>query len=58
MAGVTADKIMVVDSGPANGSVIIVLEHQGNTFEIEEAPGGTYDSAFAQLVSSFSFPSS
>jgi hypothetical protein len=58
VAGVTADRIMVMDSGPANGSVIIVLEHQGNTFEIEEAPGGTYDSAFAQLVSSFSFPSS
>jgi ABC-type Fe3+-hydroxamate transport system substrate-binding protein len=58
VAGVTADKIMVVDSGPANGSVIIVLEHQGNTFEIEEAPGGTYDNAFAQVVSGFSFPTS
>jgi hypothetical protein len=58
VAGVTADKIMVMDSGPANGSVIIVLEHQGNTYEIEEAPGGTYDNAFAQVVSGFSFPAS
>jgi hypothetical protein len=38
--------------------VIIVLEHQGNTYEIEEAPGGTYDNAFAQVVSGFSFPAS
>src|SRR5205807_6290732 len=45
VAGIAADKIMVVDSGPANGSVIIVLEHQANTYEINEAPGGTYDSA-------------
>jgi len=56
IAGIAADKIVVVDSGPANGSVIIVLEHQGNTFEIEEAPGGSDDTAFAQVLGGFSFP--
>jgi hypothetical protein len=58
VAGITADKIVVADSGPANGAVIIVVEHQANTFEIEEAPGGTYDAAFQQLLDSFSFPAS
>jgi hypothetical protein len=56
VGGIAADKITVTDSGPANGSVIIVLERQGNTFEIEEAPGGTYDAAFAQVLGGFSFP--
>jgi hypothetical protein len=36
----------------------VVLERQGNTFEIEEAPGATNDAAFQQLLDSFSFPSS
>jgi ABC-type Fe3+-hydroxamate transport system substrate-binding protein len=58
VAGTKADKIMVVDSGPANGAVIVVFEHQANTFEIEEAPGGTYDAAFQQVLDSFSFSSS
>ena len=58
VAGIKADRIMVVDSGPANGSVIIVLERQGNTFEIEEAPGGTADAAFQQILDTFSFPAS
>ena len=58
VAGIAADKIMVVDSGPANGSVIVVLEHQANTYEINAAPGGTYDSAFAAVLASFSFPTS
>lgn len=58
VGGIAADKIMVTDSGPANGSVIIVLEHQANTYEIDEAPGGTYDAAFAQVLASFSFPTS
>ena len=56
VAGITADKIVVNDSGPANGAIIVVLEHQANTFEIEEAPGGTYDAAFQQVLDSFSFP--
>jgi hypothetical protein len=58
VAGIAADKIVVTDSGPANGAVIIVLEHQANTFEIEEAPGGVYDAAFLQMLDSFSFPAS
>jgi hypothetical protein len=58
VAGIAADKITLVDSGPANGAVIIVFEHQGNTFEIEEAPGGIYDVAFQHVLISFSFPTS
>ena len=53
-----ADRIVVADSGPVNGAVIVVFEHQTNTFEIEEAPGGTYDAAFQQMLDSFSFPAS
>jgi hypothetical protein len=56
VAGITADKIVVTDSGPANGAMIIVFEHQADTFEIEEAPSGTYDAAFQQVLTSFSFP--
>jgi len=58
VAGINADRIVVVDSGPANGAVIVVLEHQTNTFELEEAPGGSDDAAFQQVLESFSFPSS
>jgi hypothetical protein len=58
VAGITADRIKVVDSGPASGAVIVVFERQGNTFEIEEAPGATNDAAFQQVLDSFSFPSS
>ena len=58
VAGVMADRIMVADSGPANGAVIVVVERQVNTFEIEEAPGATYDAAFQQVLDSFSFPAS
>jgi len=56
VAGTPADRIMVVDSGPASGSVIVVFEHQANTYEIEEAPGGTDDTAFQQVLNSFGFP--
>ena len=58
VGGIPADRIVVADSGPANGSVIVVLEHQANTYEIDEAPGGNYDTAFAQVLGSFSFPAS
>ena len=56
VAGVAADKIVVTTPGPASGAVIIVFEHQANTFEIEEAPGGD-DAAFQLVLDSFSFPS-
>ncbi len=55
VAGVAADRISVVDAGPASGSVIVVLEHQGNTYELEEAPGGSYDGPFQQVLTSFAF---
>ena len=58
VAGLAADKITVVDAGAASGTVIVVFEHQGNTFEVEEAPGGAYDAAFQQVLTSFTFPSS
>jgi hypothetical protein len=58
VAGIPADRIVVADSGPANGAVIVVFEHQANTFEIEEAPGGTYDAAFQLALDSLSFPAS
>ena len=57
IAGIAADKILVTDSGPAKGAVIIVVEHQANTFEIAEAPGGTFDAAFQLVLESFSFQS-
>jgi hypothetical protein len=57
VAGLPADKIVVTTSGPASGAVIIVLEHQANTYEIEEAPGSD-DAAFRLVLDSFSFPSS
>lgn len=56
VAGIPADKIVVTTSGPASGAVIIVFEHQANTYEIEEAPNGN-DAAFQLLLDSFSFPS-
>lgn len=57
VAGIAADRIVVTESGPAGGSVIVLFEHQANTFRIEEAPGGTFDSAFQQVLTSFTFPS-
>ena len=58
VAGIAADRIVVMDSGPANGAVLVVFERQGNTFEIEEAPGGAFDAAFQQVLVSFTFPPS
>jgi hypothetical protein len=58
VAGIKADRIKVVDSGPANGATIVVFERQGTTFEIEEAPGATYDAAFQLVLDTFSFPAS
>jgi hypothetical protein len=54
--GIPADKIVVTQSGPASGAVIVVFEHQAYTYEIEEAPGGD-DAAFQLVLDSFSFPS-
>ena len=57
VAGISADKIVVTTSGPASGAVIIVFEHQANTYEIEEAPNSN-DTAFQLVLDSFSFPAS
>jgi len=32
-----------------------VLEHQGNTYEIEKAPGATYAGDFQKILDSFTF---
>ena len=58
VAGMPADRIVVAESGPASGTVIVVFERQGNTYEIEEAPGGAYDAAFQLVLDSFTFPAS
>ena len=58
VGGIPADRIVVGDSGPANGAVILVFEHQGNTYEVEEAPDTSYDAAFQQMLESFAFPAS
>jgi hypothetical protein len=55
VAGIAADKIVVTTAGPASGAVIIVFEHQANTYEIEEAPGGD-DAALQLVLDSFGFP--
>jgi hypothetical protein len=57
VGGISADKIVVTTSGPASGAVIIVFEHQANSYEIEEAPNGN-DTAFQLVLDSFSFPAS
>ncbi|TMF90045.1 MAG: hypothetical protein E6I07_03035 [Chloroflexi bacterium] len=58
VAGIPADRIVVAESGPASGTVIVVFERQGNTYEIEEAPGGTYEAAFNLVLMTFTFPAS
>ena len=55
VAGIPADRITVVDAAAASGTVIVVFEHQANTYEIEEAPGGAYDAAFKGVLESFAF---
>lgn len=58
VGGIAADKISVVDAGAASGTVIVVFEHQANTYELEEAPGGAFDGPFQHLVASFGFATS
>jgi hypothetical protein len=55
VAGVTADRIDVTESGPAAGAVFIVLEHQANTYVIEKAPGSAYSGEFETILKSFAF---
>lgn len=55
VAGVPADRISVTQDGPAQGAVIVVLEHLGDTFELEKAPGAGYGAEFDRFVASFGF---
>jgi hypothetical protein len=55
VAGVSADRIDVTESGPAAGAVFIVLEHQANTYVIEKAPGSSYSGEFQSVLQSFKF---
>jgi hypothetical protein len=55
VAGSPADRIRVIQEGPAQGSVIIVLEHLGDTFELEKGPGAGYAAEFDGFVASFGF---
>jgi hypothetical protein len=55
VAGTTADRIKVTQDGPAQGTVIVVFEHQGDTFELEKAPGSGFGPEFDQFVASFGF---
>jgi hypothetical protein len=55
VAGVTADRIDVTESGPAAGAIFIVLEHQANTYVIEKAPGSAYSGEFETILKSFAF---
>jgi hypothetical protein len=55
VAGATADRIRVTQDGPAQGVVIVVFEHQGDTFELEKGPGTSYQPEFDQFVASFGF---
>lgn len=55
VAGVLADRIRVTQEGPAQGALIVVLEHLGNTFELEKGPGNGYGPEFDRFVASFGF---
>jgi hypothetical protein len=58
VAGTSADRVVVVDAGPASGTVILIFEHQANTYEIEQAPSGNYEAGFKQVLDSFAFSAS
>jgi hypothetical protein len=55
VGGVAADRIAVTQDGPAGGEVIVILEHEGNTFEIEKGPGTDHQTEFTALLTSFTF---
>jgi hypothetical protein len=55
VAGVAADRVAVALGGPAGGELIVILEHEGDTFEIEKGPGEGDQEAFQALLTSFTF---
>jgi hypothetical protein len=58
VAGTPADRVTVVDNSLAQGSVIVFVEHEGNTYEIVKAPGVGYQAQFDSALASFGFSSS
>jgi hypothetical protein len=55
VAGQAADRITVMQDGPAKGAIIVVLQHDASTFELEKAPGDRYAAEFDAFVTSFVF---
>lgn len=55
VAGQAADRVAVTQEGPAGGEVIVILEHDGDTFEIEKGPGSGYQAEFQAFLTSFTF---
>ena len=55
VAGEAADRVAVTQEGPAAGELIVILEHDGDTFEIEKGPGTSRQSEFQALLTSFTF---
>jgi hypothetical protein len=57
IAGAPAERIAVNQAGPAQGSIILVVEYGGNTYLISKGPGSSYGSEFEKLLESFAFSS-
>ncbi|GAC1478116.1 MAG: hypothetical protein PVSMB9_00250 [Candidatus Dormibacteria bacterium] len=55
VAGGSADRIDVTESGPAAGAIYVVIEHQANTYVIVKAPGSSYATEFQKILDSFTF---
>lgn len=55
VAGEAADRIAVTGEGPARGEVIVIVQHEGNTFEILKGPGDQGGPEFEALLTSFVF---
>ncbi|HYM49614.1 MAG TPA: hypothetical protein VET65_03470 [Candidatus Limnocylindrales bacterium] len=55
VAGQVADRISVTQDGPAMGELIVILQHDANTYALEKAPGDAYQAEFDAFVHSFVF---
>jgi hypothetical protein len=55
IAGSPAERILVTQEGPAKGAIIVVIEHQPNTYVIRKAPGTGFESEFDKVLASFTF---
>ena len=54
VAGQEADQV-VIDDGPAAGTVVVLVEYQGRTYLLERAPSSHYQTPFERLLQSFAF---